>query len=125
MGEIFWDFNSSIIVKFSKYILSGATTPPTNVRVVTESSRHISVEWDPIEHCKDWNGNIVGYRVRYQTSGGSVETKVVSGVAIAGGYIILLDGLTPSTDYFIQVAAVNEQSDVGVFSEVVSAKTCE
>ena len=104
--------------------MSDASSPPTNVRIVIENSTSISVEWDRIEHCKDWNGNIVGYHVRYQASGGSVETEVISGVGSAGGQV-LLNVLIPFIDYLIQVAAVNNQDDVGVFSEVVSAKTCE
>ena len=50
---------------------------------------------------------------------------MVSEVDSAGRFIILLDELTPSTDYFIQVAAINELNDVGAFSKVVSAKTCK
>ena len=50
-----------------------------------------------------------------------METEVVSGVGSAGGQV-LLERLTPFTDYSIQVAAVNNQSDVGVFS---AAQTCQ
>ena len=103
--------------------LAGAAAPPSDVVVSVQSSKSILVQWGPIENCRDRNGNIVGYHVRYQASDGSVETEVVSGVVSAGGQV-LLEGLTPFTDYSIQVAAVNNQSDVGVFSAVVSSKTC-
>ena len=105
-------------------LLPGAAAPPSDVEVTVQSSRSILVQWGPIEECRDRNGNIVGYHVRYQASGGSVETEVVSGVGSAGGQV-LLEGLTPFTNYSIQVAAVNNQSDVGVFSAVVSAQACE
>ena len=36
-----------------------------------------------------------------------------------------LEGLTPCTDYFIQVAAVNNQSDVGVFNTAVTTQICQ
>ena len=105
-------------------LLSGAAAPPSDVEVTVQSSKSILVQWGPIENCRDRNGNIVGYHIRYQASGGSVETEVVSGVGSAGGQV-LLEGLTPFTDYSIQVAAVNNQSDVGVFSAVIPAQTCE
>ena len=38
---------------------------------------------------------------------------------------VLLKGLTPITDYSIQVAAVNNQSDMGVFNEPIYLQTCE
>ena len=52
-----------------------------------------------------------------------METEVVSGVGSTGGQVVL-EGLTQFTNYSIQVAAVNNQSDVGVFSAVISSKTC-
>ena len=53
-----------------------------------------------------------------------MQTEVVFGVGSAGGQV-LLKGLTPITDYSIQVAAVNNQSDVGVFNEPIYLQTCE
>ena len=114
----------TFITYYYIHLLSGAVAPPSDVEATVQSSKSILVQWGPIEDCRDRNGNIVGYHVRYQASGGSVETEVVSGVGSAGGQV-LLEGLTPFTDYSIQVAAVNSQSDVGVFSAVVSAQTCE
>ena len=104
--------------------MSGAAAPPSDVEVTVQSYMSILIQWGPIEDCRDRNGNIVGYHVRYQASGGSLETKVVSGVDNADGQV-LLEGLTPLTDYSIQVAAVNNQSDVGVFSAVIPTQTCE
>ena len=103
---------------------TGATAPPSSVHATAQSAMSILVQWGPIEPCKERNGNITGYHVRYQASGGSVETEVASGVGSAGGQV-LLEGLTPFTNYSIQVAAVNNQSDVGVFSEHVVLQTGE
>ena len=36
-----------------------------------------------------------------------------------------LIGLTPYTNYFIQVAAVNEQGDVGLYSDPIRGQTAE
>ena len=104
--------------------MPGAAAPPSDVEVTVQSSKSILVQWGPIEDCRDRNGNIVGYHVRYQVSGGSVETEVVSGVGSAGGQV-LLERLTPFTDYSIQVAAMNNQSVVGVFSKQFTAQTRE
>ena len=49
---------------------------------------------------------------------------MVPGVWNEGGEATLT-GLTPFTSYSIEVAAVNNQSDVGVFSEPVIAHTSE
>ena len=104
--------------------MTGATAPPNNVKAITHTSSSILIVWGPIEPCRDRSGNIVAYHVKYQASGGSVETEVVSGVGSAGGQV-LLEELPLFTNYSIQVAAVNSQSDVGVFSAVVPAQTCE
>ena len=55
-------------------------------------------------------------------SGGMVESKEVTGNWSSGAEIELT-GLTPSTDYSIEVAAVNEEEDVGVYSHPVTVKT--
>ena len=107
-----------------QYSLAGAATPPTDVKVTVQSFNSILVQWGPIKQCRDRNGNITGFHVRYQTSNGSVEIEVVSGVGHMGGEV-LLEGLTSFTDYFIQVAAVNNQSDVGVFSTAMTIQIRE
>ena len=104
--------------------MTGVTAPPSSVHATAQSARSILVHWGTVEPCRERNGNIVAYHVRYQASGGSVETEVVSGVGSAGGQV-LLEELVAFTDYSIQVAAINNQSDVGVFSKVVFMKTCE
>ena len=83
------------------------------------------MEWDRITRCRDINGLIVRYDVRYQAlPSGGVETAMVPGVWDEGGEATLT-GLTPFTSYSIEVAAVNNQSDVGEFSEPVIAQTYE
>ena len=106
--------------------LSGATSSPSNVKVTAESSSSIRVEWGPIQPCRDRNGNINNYNIKYQPVGGSgsVKNEIVSGVGSAGGQV-LLDRLTSFTNYSIQVAAVNNQSIVGTFSTAVTGHTCE
>ena len=88
------------------------------------SSTVITVQWDGLEPCRHVNGLIVLYRVQY--------TEVASGVVqsndVAGGWNVMnavtsLTGLTPFTSYSIQVAAVNGEGDVGLYSELLKRRT--
>ena len=89
------------------------------VQAAAESSTSITVKWNRIMPCRNNNGLIVRYDVRYQAlPSGRVETAMVPGVWNEGGEATLT-GLTPFTNYSIEVAAVNNQSDVGEFSEPV------
>ena len=54
-----------------------------------------------------------------------MESVVVPGVWNMDGQQVTLNGLNPFTTYSIQVAAVNEEGDVGVFSEPVTGQTNE
>ena len=85
------------------------------------------MKWGPVEPCKNRSGNIVNYRIKYQPTGGgssSVKNMDDVGEGSVGGQL-LLEGLTSFTDYSIRVAAVNNQSDVGVFSDALTAQTRE
>ena len=65
----------------------------------------------------------MGYRVQYGVqSGGLVLTKEVTGNWSSGGETDLT-GLTPSTNYSIAVAAVNEEGTVGLYSDPVIVET--
>jgi len=95
------------------------------VHGIAESSTSILVKWSRILPCRVVNGLIVRYDVRYQAlPNGGMETAMVPGVWNKGGETTLT-GLTPFTNYSIEVAAVNNQSDVGVFSEPVITQTNE
>ena len=83
------------------------------------------MKWGPVEPCKNRSGNIVNYQIKYQpTNGSSSSVKNISGVGSVGGQL-LLEGLTSITDYSIQVAAVNNLSNVGVFSDALTVRTRE
>ena len=83
------------------------------------------MKWDHITRCRDINGLIVRYDVRYQAlPSGGVETAMVPGVWNKGGGVTLT-GLIPFTSYSIEVAAVNNQSDMGEFSKPVITRTYE
>ena len=102
------------------YHSTEAAVAPSNVTANGSSSTVILVEWEGLTQCRLVNGHIVGYRVQYgvQQSGGLVLTKEVTGNWSSGGETDLT-GLTPSTNYSIAVAAVNEEGTVGLYSDPV------
>ena len=87
------------------------------------SSTVISVQWDGLTPCRLVNGLIVKYRVQYTAEpSGVVQSTDEYGDWDDGGQTSLT-GLTPFTNYSIQVAAVNEQDDVGPYSDPITAQT--
>ena len=106
---------------YSFYLSTEAAVAPSNVTAISKS---ILVEWEGLTQCRLVNGHIVGYRVQYgvQQSGGLVLTKEVTGNWSSGGETDLT-GLTPSTNYSIAVAAVNEEGTVGPYSDPVIVET--
>ena len=96
-------------------LLSAPTTAPTCVSVSEVTSTSITVQWGEVD-CIHRNGDITGYTVRYEVQGnGSTQTATVSG---GGSTQIIISGLTPSTNYSIEVAAVNSVG-TGVYSNVI------
>ena len=116
-----------VVFSFGTLLLShaGSTAVPGNVSATALSSTVISVQWSGLSHCRLVNCLIVKYRVQWRSleSGGLVEsTKEVSGNWSSGGETALT-GLTPSTNYSISVAGVNQQGDVGVYTHPVTVRT--
>ena len=99
---------------------------PHNVAVIVVNSTVISVQWDGLTLCSQVNGLIVEYRVQYTAE----SSGVVQSIDVAGEWNVTraqtsLTGLAPYTNYSIQVAAVNEQGDVGLYSDPIITQTHE
>ena len=104
----------------------GASVSPRNVRATVVSSTVISVQWDGLSPCTQVNGLIVEYRVQYTAeSSGVVQSIDQTGEWNVTGAEASLTGLTPYTNYSIQVAAVNEQGDMGRYSDPITVQTGE
>ena len=88
---------------------------PTSVSVSEVTSSSITVQWGAV-NCSDRNGDITGYSVRY-----GVQTESVSG---GGATQTIISGLTASTEYSIEVAAVNS-AGIGDYSVPMTAETPE
>ena len=70
-------------------------------------------------NCSHRNGNITGYSVRYRVQEyESTQTESVSGGATTHATI---PGLTPSTSYVIEIAAVNS-AGIGVYSDPLTVE---
>ena len=100
--------------------------PPRNVTATVVNSTVISVQWDGLIPCSQVNGLIVEYRVQYTAE----SSAVVQSIDVSGEWNVMraqtsLTGLTPYTNYSIQVAAVNEQGDVGLRSDPITTQTQE
>ena len=99
---------------------------PRNVAARIVSSTVISLQWDGLTPCSQVNGLIVEYTVQYTV----VSSGLVQSINVAGEWNMMsaqtsLTGLTPYTNYSIQIAAVNEHGDVGLYSDSIIISTQE
>ena len=69
--------------------------------------------------CRNQNGEIIGYRVRYGEAGSS-EVQMVSGDSSGG--MTTITGLNRETLYTVQVAAVTS-AGTGVYSQLQTIET--
>ena len=114
---------------------TGPEEAPGNVRAEAVSSTEISVQWDGLSTCRLVNGLIVSYRVQFTVNDNITSEDQVNdttdtrdrelrdGEDWRSGGDILLTGLTPLTNYSIAVAAVNENGDIGPYSDPVTEFT--
>ena len=106
------------------YISTGAAVAPRSVTATVVSSTVISVQWDGLDPCRHVNGLIDMYRVQYtEVASGVVQSKDVTGEWNVMNAETSLTGLTPSTNYSIKVAAVNEEDNVGLYSHPITRQT--
>ena len=109
-------------------ITPGSTAVLDNFKATAQSSSSISVQWNGLTHCEDVNGLIVEFRVQYralpsgpvQTLSHSVESEMWN-MPVE----VSLTGLIPFTNYSIEAAPVNNQSQVGSYSGPVVTQTEE
>ena len=86
------------------------------------SCTDISLQWNGLSTCRLVNGLIVSYRVQF-TVNNTTETRdreLRDTEDWRSGGDILLTGLAPFTNYSIEVAAVNENGDVGPYSDPIT-----
>ena len=94
------------------------SAPPTSVHTSDVTFSSITVQWGAVD-CIHQNGNITGYSVRYWVQRSSTHTVNVSGGATTA---FNLTGLSNSTTYSIDVAAVNN-AGIGKYSDSITVHT--
>ena len=94
-------------------VCTGVAIPPANVIVSVINSTSILVQWGVVSPCRATNGLITSYSIRYTIQPNGIPQTTLQ----SDGLEITLTELTPFTEYSIEVAAVNENDDVGVYSE--------
>ena len=85
---------------------------PTDINIYNVTSSSITLSWLPVD-CKNRNGNITGYSMRYGSAAN--QTENFSGGSTTEATIT---GLDAATNYSIEVAAVNS-AGIGVYSAAI------
>ena len=118
------NYNNYINIILSSFldtiIVSPASSaPPSSVSVSEVTYSGITVQWGAVD-CIHRNGDITGYSVQYVVQGsGSTQAVIVSGGETTE---TIISGLTPSTNYSTQVAAVNS-AGTALYSDAVFVLT--
>ena len=108
----------------------GAGNPPENVSIKAVHISTITIRWDGPSRCRHVNGHIDEFRVQYSAEPNGTTHMAVVDVnfrkhILVFGANITLTGLSPYSNYSIQVAAVNLGGYVGVYSDPILAQTAE
>ena len=106
------------------FLPSAPSSPPQDFSMTNHSSSIIDLQWMSIE-CLNRNTEITGYTVRYGSVSDSDDITEVSVDGPASGVTTyMLSGLTPFTNYFIEVAG-NSAHGHGPFSDAIFQITDE
>ena len=103
-----------IVVMIFSLILPAPSVAPTIKMYYEVNEFSFTVNWDPVP-CIDQNGNITDYFVQY-TAVGQNRAQTVSVSEDVNGINITV--LMPSTNYSVEVAAVNS-AGTGVYSNPI------
>eukprot|EP00731_Ephydatia_muelleri_P019059 Em0011g1099a len=98
---------ASVLVNTS---LAAPSAPPNNLTEATKTSSSVTISWGEVP-CQDQNSVIVEYSVLY----GAV-TSGVGGTVATPGRTLTVNGLSPYTNYSIEVSAVNSDGTVRPYS---------
>ena len=108
---------------FSNFISLAPSAAP-RVSWTFATSYSITLQWETVP-CEHRNGDITGYSVRYEEMG-SLDNASETLINITGASVTeaTISNLNFSTNYSIQVAAVNN-AGTGMFSNAIIIKTVE
>eukprot|EP00731_Ephydatia_muelleri_P018888 Em0011g928a len=106
---------ASVLVNTSS---AAPSAPPNNLTQVTKTSSTVTISWGEVP-CQDQNSVIVEYRVLY----GAVTSGVGGTVANTSGRTLTVNGLSPYTNYSIEVSAVNSDRAMGPYCSLLFVVT--
>ena len=95
------------------------TSAPRILNSTSVERRSLSVVWSTV-NCSHQRGPITGYRLRYSNG---MHTSIVN-ITGEGSRQHVLTGLTPFTNYSVQVAAVND-GGTGPYSTPLTVETLQ
>ena len=98
--------------------LAVPSAAPTSVSVSEVTSSSITIQWGAVD-CIHQNGDITSYSVQYN----EVGSEIIRSLTVSQDEVTIT-GLSSSTNYSIEVAAVNT-AGTGVFSEDITNQTKE
>ena len=98
---------------------SAPTVAPGGLNITSVDRRSLSVVWGTVP-CSHQRGPITGYRLRYSASIGASIVNTTG----EGNRQHVLTGLTPFTNYSVQVAAVND-GGTGPYSTPLTVETLQ
>ena len=112
------------LIAYSKFCLNvGSSAIATMVKGEVVSPTALLVKWSIVRACSEGDGIVVKYRVQYTTeSSGDVQS--IGELSITK-LEASLTGLTPYTNYSIQIATMNEHGVVGLYSYPIRIQTPE
>ena len=105
-------------------LFSAAPSAAPNVTQTLSTSYSITINWELVPCEYYMNGDITGYSVRYGEMGNNMIDTTVLNITGASVTEATIYNLTLSTNYTIQVAAVN-RAGTGVFSNATLVKTID
>ncbi|GLG97357.1 Protein turtle [Gryllus bimaculatus] len=102
-------------------LVQDAPEHPTNLRVLDQSSRRVTIAWAPAQ---DGNSPITRYLVRYNKIKNAWAGPILETVVEGGQSSALLAGLQPATTYSVRVLAENTLGP-GAASNELLVRTAE
>ena len=104
-------------LEINKYFFSAPTSAPKGLKNLLKEKTSLTVQWGTVP-CPNQRGPITGYRLHYSNGTSIVNTTG------EGSRQHVLTGLTPFTNYSVQVAAVNA-GGTGPYSTALSVETLQ
>ena len=119
-------FHCYLLLLSYTLLTQGVSQLAVNVSANTRGPTVIAVKWHVLRACNQDRDLIVMYRVHYTAeSSCEVQTIDTNGELSVTRVEASLTGLSPYTNYSIQIATVNEYGVVGLYSYPITIQTPE